>query len=550
MPDQPADYYIMESKKTLRTQLEQIKKEFRKSGWLDAMEVEIGHIHDASQKVQWSEGMARSLYYQSRAHEFRREIPKAQELNSKAAEIARKLGLLDLELDCMSAEANLHLWDQKLKEAYSLALETTARAEKVNASYNVCYCNYVLGSVSQRYSSDDDALRYFHHSLTQAQQNGYHSIEGKILFKLSELFLTRQKLTQAEKYAHQYLTVQKKSNRLASILKAQIRLVTILVEAKKNKEAEEYIRNISEHENLLHEDEKGSLALCKGKLFMHQMRYSEAEEAITSAIGVFESSQGAPLLLNAWGIACEMYIERGDVERAVTAAKQALKLLRRGRYDYLEEHTYRMMYETSKLANDAPNALKYLELYNEHFVKQREQLLETRIQFIELQEECEMKKMEITQERQRSDELRIELEYKERELTEKTRHLIMQTESLTQFRDDLRAIIRRSPANDPLIRDIKERLKSATEVKTKWEEFEEQFQAVHPFFQSRLKEKFPTLTGTENKVCTMLRLGLTTTDIAKLLYVTDRNIENHRYRIRKKLLLNSERSLHEYLASI
>jgi DNA-binding CsgD family transcriptional regulator len=217
---------------------------------------------------------------------------------------------------------------------------------------------------------------------------------------------------------------------------------------------------------------------------------------------------------------------------------------------YLQTQAYRLMYEASKLDNNIGNALKFLELYNEQFARESEQLLETRIQFIELQEEYEMKQTEVTQERKRSDELRIELEFKERELTEKTRHLIKQTESLTQFRDDLRAIIRRSPADDPLIREIKERLKSAPQSKTKWEEFDEQFQTVHPTFQSKLEEKYPRLTGMEKKICIMLRLGLTTIDIAKLLYLSDRNIENHRYRIRKKLLLNSEKSLHEYLATI
>ena len=49
-------------------------------------------------------------------------------------------------------------------------------------------------------------------------------------------------------------------------------------------------------------------------------------------------------------------------------------------------------------------------------------------------------------------------------------------------------------------------------------------------FLQNLTSAFPALTETERKICPLLRLNLETPDIAKLLFVSERNVENHRRR--------------------
>ena len=231
-------------------------------------------------------------------------------------------------------------------------------------------------------------------------------------------------------------------------------------------------------------------------------------------------------------------------------AKRALQFVDHEQDDFIATEVYRFMYSASKLANDSVNALKYLELYNERLKKQEEQLLKTRIQFIELHSEYELRQAEVSSERKRSEELQIILEHKEKELTQKTRYLIKQTESLSQFRTDLKAIIRKVPSDDPLVHQVKDRIQSIPEDQLGWEEFDKQFKEVHPVYLSQLEKKYPTLTAMEKKLCSLLRLGLSSIDIAKLLYLSERNIENHRYRIRKKFDLPKEKNLHDFLASL
>jgi len=80
-----------------------------------------------------------------------------------------------------------------------------------------------------------------------------------------------------------------------------------------------------------------------------------------------------------------------------------------------------------------------------------------------------------------------------------------------------------------------------------WEEIESRFKQIFPQFFPKLLERSRSLTHTELKICAMLKSTLRTKDIARLLNQSERNIENHRYRIRKKLNLPSHQSLSTFL---
>jgi DNA-binding CsgD family transcriptional regulator len=83
-----------------------------------------------------------------------------------------------------------------------------------------------------------------------------------------------------------------------------------------------------------------------------------------------------------------------------------------------------------------------------------------------------------------------------------------------------------------------------------WAAFENQFQRVHPDYIRILSERYPVLSRTELRVCALLKVGLATKEIARLLNVSVRDIENHRYRIRKKLAIGAGGDLATFLAAV
>ena len=69
------------------------------------------------------------------------------------------------------------------------------------------------------------------------------------------------------------------------------------------------------------------------------------------------------------------------------------------------------------------------------------------------------------------------------------------------------------------------------------------FYAVHEYFNKNLIAKYSNLTNNDLKLCTFLRLGMSTKDIASILYQTNDSVKVSRSRLRKKLGLEQSQNL-------
>lgn len=82
------------------------------------------------------------------------------------------------------------------------------------------------------------------------------------------------------------------------------------------------------------------------------------------------------------------------------------------------------------------------------------------------------------------------------------------------------------------------------------EEFEMRFKGVHESFYEKLNQLCPDLTPTELRICAFMKLNITTKDIAVITNRTSGTIENVRVNIRKKLKLNKDINLQQYLMNL
>ncbi|MGM0377804.1 MAG: helix-turn-helix transcriptional regulator, partial [Bacteroidota bacterium] len=80
-----------------------------------------------------------------------------------------------------------------------------------------------------------------------------------------------------------------------------------------------------------------------------------------------------------------------------------------------------------------------------------------------------------------------------------------------------------------------------------WKVFEYNFNQAHETFLQTLKNEYPDLTPSDLRLCAFLRINLTSKEIAPLMGISVRGVENHRYRLRKKLGLDAETDLTEFI---
>ena len=82
-----------------------------------------------------------------------------------------------------------------------------------------------------------------------------------------------------------------------------------------------------------------------------------------------------------------------------------------------------------------------------------------------------------------------------------------------------------------------------------WKTFETNFERAHEEFIMKLKTAYPKLTPSDLRLCAYLRMNLSSKEIAPLLGISVRGLENHRYRLRKKMGLDVDANLNEVMMS-
>jgi tetratricopeptide (TPR) repeat protein len=82
------------------------------------------------------------------------------------------------------------------------------------------------------------------------------------------------------------------------------------------------------------------------------------------------------------------------------------------------------------------------------------------------------------------------------------------------------------------------------------EDFRKYFNEVQPQFYDKLKARHPNLTSNDTRLCAFLFLGLSTKEIASLTLHEVRAVEKSRQRLRKKLDLEDNASIQDYLGNI
>ena len=157
----------------------------------------------------------------------------------------------------------------------------------------------------------------------------------------------------------------------------------------------------------------------------------------------------------------------------------------------------------------------------------------------------EEKQRDLTRQRDEAEreKLLLEVENKNRELSNAALNLIRKNEVLQRLKDELVDANNEPRALQKIVRLINEHLEGDHD----WEIFEESFNRVHDDFFKRLMHDFPDLTPGDLRLAAYLKMNLASKEIAPLLNISVRGVENKRYRLRKKLGLSEEANLTEFI---
>ena len=145
----------------------------------------------------------------------------------------------------------------------------------------------------------------------------------------------------------------------------------------------------------------------------------------------------------------------------------------------------------------------------------------------------------------------LELKTAERELRYVSTSIIEKNEMIESIKKDINYASKFLSDSDSkyLLNPLRSKLKDAT-GSTDWDEFQKHFNKSYPGFLEKLASLNKSLTIPDLRICAYLRSGQTTKEIAQMTGLSVRSIESRRYRLRKKLDLKRDTSLHTFIHDI
>ncbi|MBL4861565.1 MAG: tetratricopeptide repeat protein, partial [Crocinitomicaceae bacterium] len=152
--------------------------------------------------------------------------------------------------------------------------------------------------------------------------------------------------------------------------------------------------------------------------------------------------------------------------------------------------------------------------------------------------------------KQEKEQLSKNLQYKNKELENFALRIIEKNELLHNLKEKIKTIDTQKPEELDKIKDLSISINNNLYIDEDRREFELRLDKTHQSFFANLDQRFPDLTKNERRLCSLLVLDLSSKDIATILNISPDGVKKSRYRLRKKINLEAETNLSDFLKKV
>lgn len=159
---------------------------------------------------------------------------------------------------------------------------------------------------------------------------------------------------------------------------------------------------------------------------------------------------------------------------------------------------------------------------------------------------------EIEKQKIEESNLRLNIRSKTKALSSYSLHLSQKNNLLSDISHTLTELMRKlSVENRPHIKTLIKKIDHNIKSDSEWDDFKVYFEQIHPeFIQNLGKVASQPLTPADIRIAMLIRLNLTSKEIASILRVSPDSVRVSRHRLRKKLAIDHESSLVGFLAEV
>jgi DNA-binding CsgD family transcriptional regulator len=152
---------------------------------------------------------------------------------------------------------------------------------------------------------------------------------------------------------------------------------------------------------------------------------------------------------------------------------------------------------------------------------------------------------------EKNKQLQLELESSQRELATTTLFIQQKNNLLETLQEEIQTLSHQTDdSQKKQLVEMGRNLQHHINFEGDWSKVIMHFEKVHPQFFEKLKALCPDLTMNELRQAAYIRINLTNKEVAQLMNVDTASVKMSRYRIKKKLNLQAEESLSEFIRTV
>jgi len=402
-----------------------------------------------------------------------------------------------------------------------------------------------LNTIALTYQHEADttnALLYFDKALQMAIKQQDREWEGIISGNIGQIFNNKKEHEKALLYLYKELSLVKERKNKAETYFAIAKIYTKLNELPKAKMCLDSGLVISEHAT--------NIFLLKNKYeALHS--YYEKKQDFSQAYQVLKQLNTIEDSI----ISIKQVAKFEKIEIQNEFEKQETKIA------YLEEKTKLQSQNVSRLqwliaivllsAGVLSAFMYFLYKYSQNIKHLHSTLKTSHTEILEKNTQLHKQQADLAN---LNATLALEVQLKQQLIESKNKELLNYALIIAEnndFLEDLKnSILDTASLKTQETKQLLSKIESVHDKEKDWQAFKRMFDAVNPDFFKSLITECLDLSAQELKLCALIKLNISSKEIASILRIAPESVYKARYRIRKKMNMDSENKLNDFLFKI
>lgn len=426
-----------------------------------------------------------------------------------------------------------------------------------------------LGALFLSFHDKDKAYSYYHQLLITSEEINDQVGIGKALNNIGEIERYRGDYNKAFDYYKQSLAIHRELNDIRKMAINMENIGITYYTMNKPLDALSYYKQSLQYYQKANDQEYiASVLVLMGKNAIKLSRYNKAIEYYNKALTIAAKHDYHRYNMSALKGLSRAYEKKNNPKRALEYFKH-FEMYKDSIFKLNERNNIAAI--KTQLLNELDNTQYKLQKYEIQMLTKDKKIYRLKMNIlvavlliifltgvlltvrysIIVKKQNQLREKESELHKTHQELLKSELNSKDNDLMSFALHIVQKNKLLKELGHDLKDLSKNSDTEtNNRLREMSLHIKQMLQIQEDIDLFDQKVSQTYDGFFHKVKEHFPNLTKNEERLCAMLKLKLSSKEIASINNTSVKAVEMSRYRLRKKCGIDNKTNLTEYISCL